>query len=380
MYSYHIMKKGAEIYMKRVRRTASAAAMLCCVLLLALLTKNTNIAADGIKKGLSLVENVLLPTLFPLLVASELFVASDILAKAPLLVRPCRKLLGVSREGSVALTLGWLFGAPVGALAAIAELEAGRIEKKEFLRLTCLTATPSMGFLVGVVGGGIFSSPLTGLLLYGATVFSAVLLSICWRLLDKSTPIIEKTHPNVMKKAGFADVFTASVKNSIWTFLQITAFVLVFSALGAYLSALATFCHLPDTAAAVLGGLLELTAGVAQASKLSSPVHSLLLIAFFAGFAGLSILLQVLSVTGRHAPPLRLLLAIKLLQGVLTVLTVKIILMLGFPVSCVGEGALQTLAGPLQMPFPIGKWLLLLLLLYLFFHRVLTKPLVYFKK
>ena len=352
----------------------------CCVLLLVLLTKNTHIAADGIQKGLALVENVLLPTLFPLLVASELFITSGILTKAPLFARPCRKLFGISRAGSIALTLGWLFGVPIGALIATADLEAGRIEKKEHLRLTCLTATPSMGFLVGVVGGGIFNSPQLGWMLYGSTLFSASLLAGCWQLYQKNTPDMEKTPPHVSKKTSIAEIFTVSVKNSMAAFLQIAAFVLVFSALGAYLSALTALSHLPSILKTVFSGLLELTTGVITASKLPSPTHALLLIAFFAGFAGLSILLQVLAMTGRHAPPLRLLLCIKLLQGLLTVLTVKILLILCQPTVAFGKNALQTLARPLQAPIAIGKWLFPLLLIYLFFHRVLTRPLVYFSK
>ena len=365
--------------MKWAGKGVPTALTLSLTVLLVLLTKNAEIAADGIKKGLVVVENMLLPTLFPLLVASELFISSGILGGAPLLPRPFRKILGVSDRGSVSLCLGLLLGVPVGALLATADLEAGRIEKGEHCRIVCLTAAPSMGFLVGVVGGGVFGSPTLGWMLYGSAVLAALTVSICWHIFDKKTPTNTKTTQDVVRKTGFAEVFTASVKKSMWAFLQIAAFVLTFSALTAYLSVLTATCHLPRFLTVLSGGLLELTAGIMQAEGLSSPVHALLLMAFFAGFAGLSILLQVLSVTGKHAPRLCLLLGIKLAVGGLTLLFLKILLLLTQKAVSFAANTAQTSAVLTGNALPVSRCLFLALLLYLFFHRVLTRPLVYFQ-
>ena len=366
--------------MNKASRTAPTFLMLLAVFLLVLLTKNTEIAADGIKKGLAVIENILLPTLFPLLVISELFVRSGLLTSAPLLPHFCQKLLGVSREGGVALALGWLFGAPMGALLATADLEAGRIEKSEHCRLVILTTTPSLGFLVGAVGGGIFGSPTLGMLLYGASLFTSLLLALCWRTVNKATQEKHNIPQNVMKKANLAEIFTNSVKGGARTFLQIAAFVLTFQALTAYFSALSAFFHLPPLAVTLFSGFLELTAGVTRASTMTSPENALILVAFFAGFSGLSIILQGLSVSGKHAPSLTLVLSIRLLHGIITASLVKILLTLTHTTVKFAENGVQTLGKLTSLPFPIGAWFLLFLLLYLFFRRVLTRPLVYFSK
>lgn len=353
---------------------------LSMLFLLLLLIKNTEIAADGIKKGVAVVENVLLPTLFPLLVISNLFLSLGALRDVALLPRPLRRILGISRAGSVSFCLGLLLGVPTGALLATKDLEAGYLEKDEHRRLVCLTATPSMGFLVGVVGGTLFGAPVLGVYLYCATLCATLTLAIGLRLWQKKTPHNEKTPLNVVRKAGFAEVFTASVRDSMRAFLQIAAFVLTFSALSSCLSALTDTFRLPRALCALLGGVLELTAGVMQATDLGNAQNALLLISFFAGFAGLSVMLQVLSVTGEHAPPFALLLGIKLAVGMLTLLFMRLLLLLPHPAVTLTAETVQTAGALRHASLPIGKWLLLLLPLYLFIHRVLTKPLVYFTK
>ncbi len=366
--------------MKRAGRAAPVFLMLSAVFLLVLLTKNTDMAADGIKKGLAVIENILLPTLFPLLVISELFVRFGLLTGTPLLPRFCQRLLGVSREGGISLALGWLLGAPMGALLATADLEAGRIEKSEHCRLVILSTTPSLGFLVGAVGGSIFGSQKLGVLLYGASLFTSLLLTLCSRGVGKRKRQTQAIRQYEIKKPSLADAFTLSVKSGAKTFLQIAAFVLTFQVLTAYLAAMSAFFHLPAIAVTLFSGFLELTAGVTRASAMSSPENALLLIAFFAGFSGLSIILQALSVSGRHAPKLGLFLGVRLLHGVLTTVLVKILLTLTQATVKYAENGVQTLGELTNHPFPIGVWLLLFLLFYLFFHRILTRPLVYFSK
>ena len=366
--------------MKHLRKSASLAVGIGAVALLVFLTGNTHIAADGIKNGLHLIEDILLPSLFPLLVLSDLLLRTGAFNPLRLLAAPLGKRLGVSPAGGTALLLGWLLGSPVGTCLAAADLENGHLTTGEYHRIVCLTANTGIGFPLGVVGIGIFGSPLLGMLLYSAMALAAFLLAFLWHLIDKTAHQNQKTPPNGMRKRDFATAFTTSVKGCMNTFLNLSAFVLIFSALAAYLRAIASHFHLPLPLTVSLCGVLELTTGVMQASTLPEAKEAYVWIAFFTGFAGLSIGLQALAVAGKNAPPFPLLLGVKCLQGILTTAIVVAVLALWQPTISFAKPCLQTLADLRGHTTPWGIWFFILLALFLFFYRAIQKPLVYFYK
>ena len=158
---------------------------LLCVFLLLLTVKNSEIAANGIKKGILLFTNMLAPALFPFLVLSELFLAlraDRLFTKC--LARPARFLFGLSPAGTSALFLGLLCGVPIGTVSAGAMLKNGRISEAEFKRLLLFANTPSTGFLIGLVGTALFGCKSAGAALFLITVlaaaFTGILMKMIW--------------------------------------------------------------------------------------------------------------------------------------------------------------------------------------------------------
>lgn len=351
------------------------------ILLLLLLTKNANIAANGIKKGMSVAGEVIIPSLFPFLVFSELLLAlgfDSVFARV--LGAPCRALFGLSPRGSVALALGWLLGVPIGAVVATKSLDEEKITRAEHHRLILITATPSIGFLVAMVGGSLFGERRLGWVLYGASLLASALLAMLLRILGGAVEEIAEKAPDGARKEGFSVIFTNAVRGGLSSLFTIIAFVLVFSMLGEFITVLVTALALPQALAVLVCGMAEMTAGMLRAVALPSPSLALLFSAFFAGFAGLSIAMQVLAVAKENAPRLSRFLIAKLFTGALATGAVLLFLSIFKPVLALPQGSLQTLLRlPAQLPH-LGCYLFLFSLLYLFLHRVLSRPLVEFYK
>lgn len=302
---------------------------LLCVFLLLLTVKNSEIAANGVKKGILLVTNMLAPALFPFLVLSELIVTLDAASLfSKYLARPARALFGLSPTGTSVLLLGFLCGVPVGAVSATTMLKNGKITKAEFDRLLLFANTPSTGFLIGAVGAALFESKGVGVALYFITLLSAILAGIFLKIKGGNLPVIEKADTGTCKKRLSLFSLITAIRNGFSTLLGVAGFVLFFAAITECVLSLP---HLSPLFATLLCGVLELTAGTTTAVTLLTPEAAFLTIAFFAGFSGLSIAFQVLFIAeGTQPKPFSYLLA-RLAQGGLSLTLAFLYLKLATP-------------------------------------------------
>ena len=198
--------------MLKQSRWRRAALAVCLIFLLFFTLKNASYAANGIKKGLVLFGNMLLPSLLPFLVLSELFLASgtgEMLGR--ILARPLKLLFGLTEKGAAAFLLGAVCGVPVGILFAARLQERGEISEAELARLMLLSNTPSMGFLVSAVGVAAFGSAKIGVLLLLATLFSTLLTGVF--LKQKKGDLT----------APYSRFFSSETKKVIYNFFQKSA-------------------------------------------------------------------------------------------------------------------------------------------------------------
>ena len=93
-------------------------------------------AIDAMGKGMRLCVNTVIPSLFPFLVVSEIFVASGGATLVGKLLSPVLgRIFGISGEGCVAYILGVLCGFPIGSRSAVSLYERGIIGKGELLHI-----------------------------------------------------------------------------------------------------------------------------------------------------------------------------------------------------------------------------------------------------
>lgn len=322
-------------------RFRAAAATLFGVFFLLLLWRNAAVAAEGVRRGLSLCTETLLPSLFPFMALSAIWVALGVGETLErVFSRPVWWLFGISGEGAAAYILGVFCGFPAGIIAAHAAWQRGHMRAEEVRRLALFAGTPSPGFLVGAVGAALFGNRAAGAALFGMTLLSAAAVGIFVRaVFGAVVPKSEKKRITVWEKPFSATDMTAAVKNAFFAFLQVAAFVLFFSAATACLGAVLNAMHAPAATQVFLFGFLEITTGVSAALTSLSANAAFRICAFFAGFSGLSVCLQLFSLTeGIGLRPAPYLLA-KTAQGTLNVLFCELYLRFAHPVFETARGA-----------------------------------------
>ena len=327
--------------------------------LFVILLSNSTLAMDGVRRGLSLCTETVFPALFPFLVLSELFAlcgAGEVLGR--ILGRPIAALLGLSRTGACAVLLGALCGQPVASASALSLCERGEIGKKELERITLFANNPSSAFLTAAVGTALFGNAGAGMALFFITLLSCAIVGAGLRIFCGKVSDFEKKPPNGARKVLSATDITGGIKRAFFTLLQVCAFLLFFCALSA------CFCaplkELSPVLAVLISGILEMTGGISTAATTLPPALAFRLAAFFSSFAGLSVCLQILSITEGKGVHITHYLATKLVQGGVALLLCEGYLRLFRPVLS-PTGSVPT--GAFSARFPTLALMLALLVL-----------------
>lgn len=289
---------------------------------LALILRNSEIAIRQMSIGLSLCVTTVIPSLFPFMILSELIVASGVAnGVGRLLKKPFGKIFGISGDGGCAVFLGFFCGFPVGARCALSLYDSGRIDRQELSFLLSFCNTPSSAFLINAVGVTLFDDRSLGLLLYFATMLSAICAGIAGSFLmgmrKRGVSPPSASRPTAPRQNGIS-IFTETVGASALAMLRICAFIVFFSAFLGTLEHLVESLALPQALGALLVSFFEMTAGVSRAAACPAPIGEALA-AFAVGFSGLSVCFQMIGLCENRPVSFRPYLWAKLFQGLLCV-------------------------------------------------------------
>jgi len=273
-------------------------------LCLCLLVASPQTAAEAVKTALSICSGIIIPSLLPFFFISGIVSALGIPeCLARIMHKPMERFLGLSSWASAPLLLGLLGGYPVGA-GALAQLRLeGKISPEEAERLLPVCNNTGPAFIIGAVGGGIFSSPTAGLMLYAAHIITALILALIFSTGSSyvSTELAETEYKGIISS------LPVSIKGATEKCISICGFVVFFSILSSLLNELGIL----SSAALVLNrlfnmeigfckslmaGVLELGGGIASMAGLSKTPLNLALSAFILGFGSLSVHCQTLAV------------------------------------------------------------------------------------
>ena len=183
------------------------------------------------RDGLSLCLNVIIPSLFPFFVLSALVVETGITRHLGKLLEPVmRPLFNVGGSCVAAFVLGFIGGYPVGAKTVISLYENGDCTKTEAERLLSFCNNSGPAFIFGVVGAGVFSSGVIGLVLYLAHTLASLIVGIIFRNWGKNNIRHEISRKKTTAPpASFSAAFTTSVKSSFQSIINICGFVIFFT-------------------------------------------------------------------------------------------------------------------------------------------------------
>ena len=305
-----------------------------------LLFSKSNLPA--IKSGLSLWANSVVPSLFPFFVATELLMHTGIVYQlGNLLNRYMKPLFNIRGEGAFAFIMGIISGYPVGAKIAANFRKNGILSKEECERLLSFTNNSGPLFIIGTVGILMFRNTSIGIMLFITHLLASISVGIIfrfWKTKEASTLEINSnsSYKTTTKRVTFSnlgEVLAESITSSISTIFLIGGFVVIFSSVISILKASGALNILSslfsplfyalniDTSfiAPLFSGFLEITNGINTISSIACKKLSINIIftAFLLGFGGISVLLQVLSITSKTDLSIKPYLYGKLLHGIL---------------------------------------------------------------
>lgn len=276
--------------------------LICLIFALVLGLRYSELCAKGVRYGIELSVNKLIPSLFPFMIIAELITNSNACAVlAKIFSKPFSSLFNVSKEGILPFLLGMLFGFPIGIKCAISLYENGKIDKSELIRLSLFTSIPSPAFFISAVGEGLFGSAFFGASLYVIALVGSIIIGVACRSRfndERGIYFTSKAKNNAISDAGFVGAVTSSAVSLI----SISAFVVFFSMISEVLKYFFEQISLNEFLSLCVLGTLEMTGGAALASAFGeggAPLAAAIL-----GFSGISVLCQFVSICKGHNLPI----------------------------------------------------------------------------
>ena len=278
-------------------------------------------------QALALCVQVLLPSLFPFFVLSSMVISTGVIQRlSTRLEKPFQWLFGLPGSFGAALLLGAAGGYPVGAKTIATLYQQGQCSKRDAEKALRFCNNAGPAFLISAVGASLLQDPHAGLNLYAVHVLSALIIGFIYR---KNTDHV-KYHcitADHMRSTATISLFLRAVTDAFSSFLNVSAFVLIFSVISTMLQQLPLIDSLHCLPGGgilwygLLAGFLELTSGVACLTQGGLPPSILLpALSFLCGWGGCSVQFQTISLLHDAGLSCRQYLKSKLLQGILAAL------------------------------------------------------------
>ncbi|MBR2895531.1 MAG: sporulation protein [Oscillospiraceae bacterium] len=281
--------------------------VLAVLLFAALLLTHPDTMANGVREGISLCTQTVVPSLFPFFVVTSLLLSlgvdSDLQGLCGPMMQPLFQMRGVC---ALPLLAGLLGGYPTGARTAAQLHGRGVITRQEAELLLGFCNNCGPGFLIGYVGVGILGSMRAGVCLFLIHTVAALLTGVllCRMYRRREVPLLSRDLP--AQTVSVSGAVTTSVASALNATLNICAYVVLFRAAAALISGV-----VPDV---LLGGL-EMVSGTAA---VSSDVSGFVTAAGIVAWGGLSVHCQTLSVAENLS--LRFHMLGKILQTILSII------------------------------------------------------------
>lgn len=308
----------------------------CCLLIFS----KSNLPA--IKSGLSLWATSVVPSLFPFFVATELLMHTNIVYHLGNVLNPImRPLFNIRGEGAFAFIMGIISGYPIGAKIASNFRKNNICTKEECERLLSFTNNSGPLFIIGTVGILLFRNTAIGILLFITHLLASITVGIIFRFWKRNSISKDYVSNSVHKAntnsyvsfSNLGEVLSESITSSISTILLIGGFVVIFSSIisilnssgilniaSIFIKPIFNLFHIDVSFInGLLTGILEITNGISAISNIVCRKLSIniILTSFLLGFGGISVLLQVWSITAKTDLSIKPYVLGKLLHGFL---------------------------------------------------------------
>lgn len=301
--------------------------------------KNPQLSLQGASEGLTTWFTIVLPSLFPFFVISEILISTGFIEILGYILDPLMKVLfnlpGIS---AFPFSMSLISGYPTGSKIVANLRKDGLITRYEGEKILVISSTSGPLFMLGAVTLGMLGDiSLAPLILY-PHYLALISLGFLLRFshgqpekkgIDKrnhgSNPIKEKFLANNYPPIGY--ILMNSVKNSMNSLLLIGGFIIFYSVVIKLLFALPIFTYNygyiinPTIIQGLMAGIIELTTGckMVASSEINLPIK-IALLNFIIAWGGLSIHSQALAFLSNTDLGGRKYLLAKFLHGLLAFL------------------------------------------------------------
>ncbi|MGN0521206.1 MAG: hypothetical protein ACI4IQ_01065 [Eubacterium sp.] len=264
-------------------------------------------ASYGAKEGLALAENTIIPSLLPLLIIFFLIMktgAKDVIAKC--FGSISYYIFNLPQVTFPAIFFGLTGGYPTGALMTKELLDNGEIDDEEARRMLRFNFCGGCGFIITALSASVLGNVKIGAVLFISNALSCVLIGFGLsfsKKREKSGFYSFTEHKNI------GDCLVEAVNSSIRSVLNLTAFIVLFSAVT-------SIFEIPK---AVMP-LIEITNGICSQNDIP-----LAQISAYLSFGGICIHFQILGIIKQARMKYFDFLFFRILSGLLSYCTAKAI-------------------------------------------------------
>lgn len=289
-----------QAYLKR--RGGMLVLTTMCAALAVLLLASPKPVGDGVRAGLRLCGDVIIPSLFPFMVLAGFVATSRVCAVLERVLLPLTYVLRLPARAGAPLLMGLIGGYPVGARTLSIMVKQSNLDKDTAGRMLCFCVNAGPPFLLCAVGAGMFRSLQVGGLLLAAQVISTVVMGIVLGLFE---PPPDACTVQRQGYRPYSTCFVQSVNDACTGMFSICAFVVLFSAITSLITATGAASALTaaitsqfpalgkDLVNGILFGVLEVTTGCRTLGRCG--YSGMLATAALISFSGLSVIFQVMA-------------------------------------------------------------------------------------
>lgn len=224
------------------------------------------------------------------------------------------KLFNVSKSTSIIYVLSILTSHPTNSIYIKEMLDRKEIDENDINKILLTTYFPSIAFVIGTIGIGIYHSIKTGVFLYLTILIKNILIGIFLRGKNLSKEIQSIKKNKITLQETISNSIIKGINISYTILGNIIIFTIIVNLLNNYL-------NINSTILSLMSGMLEMTSGIFMISNLNINLsQKILLTSFILNFSGLSIIFQTTSILNKYKINIKKILIIKLIFSIIILL------------------------------------------------------------
>lgn len=221
------------------------------------------------------------------------------------------KLFNVSKNASIIYILSILTSHPGNAIYIKGMLDNKTINEEDATKILRATYFPSIAFVIGSIGIGIYHDIKIGIILHLITFLNNILIGVFLRGKKKCNDIKYVKQNKLTLQETLSNSISKGINTSYIILGNIIIFTILVNLLNHYL-------NINSTVLAIISGMLEMTNGIFMIGNLNiNLTYKVILTSFILNFSGLSIIFQTSSILSKYKINIKKILIVKLIFSII---------------------------------------------------------------